>query len=120
MLPRDYDGAERIMAYVRETELPVLSEEAAFTMLAGKPVVTNPTQLLNLYNNGMLDTQALEAMIREEAFGLVIMRAQFYPPPVLAAIGQHYGLVEHIPVNGFNYIIMQPLGQPETPDRSEP
>ncbi len=49
-----------------------------------KPVVTNPTQLLNLYNNGMLDTQALEAMIREEAFGLVIMQAQFYPPPVLS------------------------------------
>lgn len=120
MLPRDYDGAERIMAYVRGTELPVLSEEAAFTMLAGKPVVTNPTQLLNLYNNGMLDTGALEAMIREETFGLVVMRAQFYPPPVLEAIGQHYRLVEHIPMNGFNYIIMQPLGLPETLDSSEP
>ncbi len=120
MLPRDYDGAERIMSYVRATDLPVLSEEAAFTMLAGKPVITNPTQLLNLYNNGMLNTQALEAMVREEAFGLVIMRAQFYPPPVLAAIGQHYGLVEHVPVNGFSYIIMQPLGQPETPETTEP
>ncbi|HOT92292.1 MAG TPA: glycosyltransferase family 39 protein [Anaerolineae bacterium] len=113
MLPRDYDGGARIMAYVRGTDLPVFSEEAAFTMLAGKPVVTNPTQLLNLYNNGLLDTRELEAMIRREAFGLVIMRAQFYPPPVLAAIGQHYGLVEHVPMNGFNYIIMQPLGQPE-------
>ncbi len=110
MLPRDYEGGARIMAYVRGTDLPVFSEEAAFTMLAGKPVVTNPTQLLNLYNNGLLDTSELEAMIRREAFGLVIMRAQFYPPPVLAAIGQHYGLVEHIPMNGFNYIIMQPLG----------
>jgi len=115
MLPRDYEGGARIMAYVRGTDLPVFSEEAAFTMLAGKPVVTNPTQLLNLYNNGLLDTTELEAMIRREAFGLVIMRAQFYPPPVLAAIGQHYGLVEHIPMNGFNYIIMQPLGQPESP-----
>lgn len=113
MLPRDYDGGARIMAYVRGTDLPVFSEEAAFTMLAGKPVITNPTQLLNLYNNGLLDTSELEAMIRREAFGLVIMRAQFYPPPVLAAIGQHYGVVEHIPMNGFNYIIMQPLGQPE-------
>ena len=43
------------------------------------------------------------------------MRAQFYPPPVLEAIGQHYALVEHIPMNGFNYIIMQPLGRPEAP-----
>ncbi len=111
MLPRDYEGGARIMEYVRATDLPVFSEEAAFTMLAGKPVVTNPTQLLNLYNNGLLDTRELEAMIRREAFGLVVMRAQFYPPPVLAAIGQHYGLVEHIPLNGFNYIIMQPLGR---------
>ncbi|HOU14700.1 MAG TPA: hypothetical protein PKZ84_16465 [Anaerolineae bacterium] len=115
MLPRDYAGGARIMEYVRSTDLPVFSEEAAFTMRAGKPVVTNPTQLLNLYNNGLLDTTELEAMIRREAFGLVVMRAQFYPPPVLAAIGQHYGLVEHIPMNGFNYIIMQPLGQPEAP-----
>lgn len=113
MLPRDYKGGARIMAYVRGTDKPVFSEEAAFTMLAGKPVVTNPTQLLNLYNNGLLDTSELEAMIRREAFGLVVMRAQFYPPPVLAAIGQHYTLVEHIPMNGFNYIIMLPSGTPE-------
>lgn len=112
MLPRDYEGGARIMEYVRSTDLPVFSEEAAFTMLAGKPVITNPTQLLNLYNNGLLDTSELEAMIRQEAFGLVIMRAQFYPPPVLAAIGQHYEVVEHVPMNGFNYIIMLPLGHP--------
>ena len=115
MLPRDYESGARIMDYVRSTNKPVFSEEAAFTMLAGKPVVTNPTQLLNLYNNGLLDTSELEAMIHRESFGLVIMRAQFYPPPVLEAIGQHYALVEHIPMNGFNYIIMQPLGRPEAP-----
>jgi len=114
MLPRDYESGNRIMTYVRATQKPILSEEAAFAMLADKPVVTNPTQLLNLYHNGMLDTSQLEHMIREEAFGLIIMRAQFYPPPVLAAIGEHYGLVEHIPMNGFTYIIMKPLGsQPQ-------
>jgi hypothetical protein len=111
MKPRDYRGGEKIMAYVRETEGPILSEEAAFTMLAGKQVVTNPTQLLNLYNNDLLNTENLEAMIRDQAFELVVMRAQFYPPPVLAAIGQHYGLVEHVPMNGFTYIIMKPLSE---------
>ncbi|MGC9467561.1 MAG: hypothetical protein ACP5HS_03140 [Anaerolineae bacterium] len=116
MLPRDYEGGARIMEHVRSTDLPVLSEEAAFTMLAGKPVITNPTQLLNLYNNGLLDTTALESMIREKAFGLVIMRAQFYPPPVLAAIGEHYGLVEHVPMNGFHYIVMKPLGTAVAPE----
>ncbi len=112
MLPRDYEGGARLLAYVRETEGLVFSEEAAFTMLAGKPVVTNPTQLLNLYNNGLLDTSELEAMINREEFGLVIMRAQFYPPPVLNAIGQHYELVEHVALNGFQYIVMKPLGVP--------
>jgi hypothetical protein len=115
MLPRDYEGGERIMAHVRSTDLPVLSEEAAFTMLAGKPVVTNPTQLLNLYNAGLLDTAELEAMVRDQAFGVIIMRAQFYPPPVLAAIGESYGLVEHIPMNGFDYIIMKPLTRDSEP-----
>ncbi|MDF1514743.1 MAG: hypothetical protein P1S60_13120, partial [Anaerolineae bacterium] len=109
MLPRDYENGHKIMGYVKSAEGPVLSEEAAFTMLAGKPVISNPTQLLNLYNNHMLDTGPLEKMIQEKAFDLIIMRAQFYPPPVLAVIGQHYGLVEHIPMNGFNYIIMKPL-----------
>lgn len=113
MLPRDYAGGAKILAYVREAEGPVFSEEAAFTMLAGKPVVTNPTQLLNLYNNGLLDTTQMEQMIRQEAFGLVVMRAQFYPPPVLQAIGEHYELVEHVPMNGFQYIIMRPRGTPE-------
>jgi len=113
MLPRDYEGGAKLLAYVRAADGPVFSEEAAFTMLAGKAVVTNPTQLLNLYNNHLLDTCDLQAMIRREEFGLVIMRAQFYPPPVLDAIGQHYELVEHVPMNGFNYIVMQPLGKPE-------
>jgi hypothetical protein len=113
MLPRDYEGGARIMAYVKDTPNPIFSEEAAFSMLADKPVVTNPTQLLNLYNNSLLDTGPLETMIRQEAFGLVIMRAQFYPPPVLAAIGQHYALAEHVSMNGFQYIVMQPLGIPE-------
>ncbi len=113
MSAEDYEAGERIMAYIREAEGPVFSEEATFTLLAGKPVVTNPTQLLNLYNNQLLDTTEIEQLIRQEAFGLVLMRAQFYPPPVLAAIGQHYGLVEHVRMNGFDYIIMQPLGQPQ-------
>lgn len=111
LLPRDYAGGARIMEYVENAEGLVFSEEAAFTMLAGKPVVTNPTQLLNLYNNGLLDTSELEAMIRAEAFDVVILRAQFYPHPVLVALGEHYGVVEHVPMKGFNYIIMLPLDE---------
>jgi len=111
LLPRDYEGGERIMAHVRATDKPIFSEEAAFAMLAGKPVITNPTQLLHLDNSKLLDTTALEDMIRSEAFGLVIMRAQFYPMPVLVAISEHYQVVEHVPMLGFTYIIMEPRGR---------
>ena len=67
-------------------------------MRAGKDVVTNPTQLLNLYKNGLYDPASLVKMINEQAFGVVVLRAQFYPEPVLQAIGQkvsHAGRCGH-------------------------
>ncbi len=104
----DYAAGEEILNYVRTAEGPVLSEEAMFSLLANEPVVTNPTQLLNLYNNDLLDTTALVEHINRQAFDVVIFRAQFYPPPVLEAIGQHYQPVEHVCMNGFYYHILWP------------
>ncbi|MCS7178624.1 MAG: hypothetical protein RML46_02220 [Anaerolineae bacterium] len=104
----DYRAGERILAYVRDSDGPPFSEEAAFSLLAGRPVVTNPTQLLNLYKNGLLDTSELIRRIEAEEFGVVVFRAQFYPQPVLEAIGQHYRPVEHICMNGFYYHILLP------------
>jgi hypothetical protein len=108
LTPEDYAAGEEILNYVRTADGPVFSEEAMFTLLAGKPVVTNPTQLLNLYNNGLLDTSEMIAMIERQEFGLVIFRAQFYPHPVLEAIGQNYTPVEHICMNGFYYHMLWP------------
>ena len=71
-------------------------------------MVTNPTQLLNLYKNGLLDTSEIIRRIEAEEFGVVIFRAQFYPQPVLEAIGQHYRPVEHVCMNGFYYHILLP------------
>ncbi|MCX7680632.1 MAG: glycosyltransferase family 39 protein [Anaerolineae bacterium] len=104
----DYAAGERILEYVRMAEGPVFSEEAMFTLLAGKPVVTNPTQLLNLYKNGLLDTSEMIARINRQEFGMVLFRAQFYPPPVLEAIGQNYQPVDHVCMNGFYYRILWP------------
>lgn len=104
----DVENGWRIVELVRSTDNPVLSEEAAFNLLAGKEVITNPTQLLNLANNGMFDSSALIEMIENQAFGLVIMRAQFYPVDVLQAIARHYEQTDTIPMNGFNYLILQP------------
>ncbi len=104
----DYRAGARILAYVRASDGPPFSEEASFSLLAGRPVVTNPTQLLNLYKNNLLDTSEIVQWIEAERFGVVVFRAQFYPQPVLEAIGQHYRPVEHICMNGFYYHILLP------------
>ena len=47
-------------------------------------------------------------MNEEQQFGLVILRAQFYPLPVLVAIGQFYQTEAVIRMNGFDYSILYP------------
>jgi len=71
-------------------------------------VVTNPTQLLNLYNNGLYDPANLVEMINQKAFGVILLRAQFYPPPVLQAIGQKYRTLADMDMNGFTYKVLVP------------
>jgi hypothetical protein len=105
----DIDNGWKIVAAVKDTPGPLFSEEAAFSFRAGKPdVVTNPTQLLNLYQNGHYDPTALVNMIDARAFGAVIFRAQFYPQPVLDAIRKAYKPVQKIPMNGYDYEIWLP------------
>ena len=65
-------------------------------------------RLYNLWNMSKLDVTEMVEMIYARRFGLVIFRAQFYPPPVLQAIGQNYDVVEHIEMNGFLYAILRP------------
>ncbi|MCC7448090.1 MAG: hypothetical protein IT324_11780 [Anaerolineae bacterium] len=90
------------------TETPILSEEAAFSFHLRKPVVTNPTQLLNLYQNNHYDPAALVRMIEDQAFGAVIFRARFYPQPVLDAVDRAYKIQTTIPMNGYEYTILLP------------
>ena len=104
----DYAAGEEILNYVRTADGPVFSEEAMFSLLAGEPVVTNPTQLLNLYKGDLLDTREIVERINRQEFDVVIFRAQFYPQPVLDAIGQNYQPVEHLCMNGFYYHILWP------------
>ncbi len=51
----DIAAGWRIVDLVKATDKPVLSEDAAFNLLAGKPVIGNPTQLLNLANNHLFE-----------------------------------------------------------------
>ncbi len=104
----DVAAGEELVALVREAAGPVLSEDASFSLLAGKDVVTNPTQLLNLANNGLYQGDALAAMIRGQEFGLIILRAAFFPGVVLDAIGAAYEPTGSIAMNGFDYILYRP------------
>lgn len=107
----DIENGRRIVETARaasEPGKPILSEEAAFSFHLGKAVVTNPTQLLNLYLNKHYDPANLVAMIDERAFSVVIFRARFYPQPVLDAIDRAYVVREKIPMNGYEYTIMVP------------
>lgn len=108
----DIDNGWRIVDRLRANTLPALSEEAGFSLRADKDVISNPTQLKNLYENGLYDPSALVTAVQEHRFGVVVFRAQFYPPPVLDAVYEAYYPAEVIPMNGFNYEIWQP-GPPQ-------
>ncbi len=109
-LPTDEDVAagDRIASLIKATGKPALTEEALLALRADQPVVTNPTQLLNLWNKHALDPTELIASIDRQDYGLVVLRAQFYPPPVLQAIGARYGPIDDILMNGFQYRILAP------------
>ncbi len=104
----DTEAGVRIAGYIESDPRPAMSEDAGFSIYAGREVVGNPTQLLNLYNNGLFDPTEMVRWIDNQMFGVVILRAQFYPPPVLDAIGAAYDEVARIEMNGFEYIIMRP------------
>ena len=104
----DRAAGDRIVELIQATEGPALSEEAGFTMAAGRDVVGNPTQLRNLDLAGRFKGERLIAMIEGQEFGLVILRALFYPPAVLEAIDRFYIQRESIHMNGFDYLILYP------------
>jgi hypothetical protein len=104
----DIDTGWRIVEMIRTTDLPVMSEDAGFTLMAGRPAITNPTQLLNLALRGIYRGDALVRMIDNKEFGLIILRAQFYPDVVLQAIARAYTQTESVIMNGFEYRILRP------------
>ncbi len=109
-LPTAADTAAgiEITEHILRGETAAFSEDAGFNFRAGREIVTNPTQLLNLYNNNQVDLTDMLAMLNDQAFDTIVLRAQFYPPPVLDAIGQNYETTDLVQMNGFVYCIMRP------------
>jgi len=106
--PADAANGWAMVEMIRGVQGPVWSEEAMLTLLAGKDVVTNPTQLLNLSRNNMLDTSQMIALIEQRAFGAVIFRALFYPDDVKEAIFRNYYWARNFKMNGFDYWVLLP------------
>lgn len=105
----DIEAGRQIVELIQQADGPVLSEEAGFMLAAGREVVTNPTQLLNLWRAGLWDGAELLSMIEGREFEFIILRAEFYPTPVLEAIGQHYQLEQIIRMNHFDYKLLRPI-----------
>ncbi len=116
-IPTDEDIANgwELVDIVAEGNRPAISEDASFSLLAGKEVVGNPTQLRNLYNNGLYDSTELNAMLEAQDFHVLVLRAFFYPDPVLYTMMEAYQLDETIPMNGFDYRVYRP--DSEWPER---
>jgi len=113
----DRSGGELILDRVRAIpdDVPILSEEAAFSLLTGREVITNPVVLYILDQVGQVDSSGLVAMLERQEFGLIILRARFYPPTVNIAIDTYYEPVETILMNGFDYVLLRP--RDEAPER---
>lgn len=105
---QDKAAGLEIVSHILAGKTAAFSEEAGFSLYAGRDVVTNPTQLLNLYNNNEVDLTDMLAMLEAQAFDTIILRAQFYPRPVLDALGANYQTQHLIEMNGFVYCIMEP------------
>lgn len=97
-----------LVALARSTSAPILTEEPSIAIAAGKPIIGNATQLHHLFDQGRWDPTHLVAEIEARRFGLVVLNAQLYPPPVLAAIGRRYALSHTLTVAGSTYWVFVP------------
>lgn len=105
---QDAANAWALVDELRKHPAPIWTEEAMFNLNAGRDVVTNPTQLLNLSKNGMLDTRDMIARIERKEFGAIVLKAFFYPGDVKDAFGRTYAMVGSIKINGFDYYLLLP------------
>lgn len=110
----DIAAGQQIVALIEAAEGPVISEDAGFVLAAGRPVITNPTQLRNLSLNNsdtrpIWDGTALVDMVGNKEVSLIILRASFFPTPFLEAVLEHYEPQEAIEMNGFTYQFWRPI-----------
>jgi hypothetical protein len=105
----DARAGQEIVDLVRRAPGPALAEDASFVVVAGKPLVgATPPSLRNLYHAGLWDPTPLVADLRAHRYAIVVLNAELYPEPVLAAIGQFYFQDRAVQMNGSTYRVFLP------------
>jgi hypothetical protein len=104
----DNQAAQLIAAEIRGARGPVLSEDPSFAVAAGRPLIANATHLRNLYLSGLWDPAPMVNDLRAHRYAMVILNAELYPEPVLAAIGHFYFLDRSLHINGATYHVFLP------------
>jgi hypothetical protein len=104
----EVEAAAPLMKALREADGPVLVEDAAYSLAAGKEVVGNATHLRNLLQAGVWSPEPLVADLEARRFSWVVLDAELYPEPVLAAIGRYYYLYEEYEINGTRQQLFAP------------
>lgn len=111
----DYENGWAIVEKIEASGGMVLSEDAGFVIQAGQEVIGNAVQLRNLWEyedeggNRLYDPTNLMQMIENQEFSIVIRRGDFFPEPILVAIGTYYDFDEAIEMNGFAYQLWRPI-----------
>jgi hypothetical protein len=104
----DREAAQMLASEIRRVPGLALVEDPSFAVVAGKPLVGNATHLRNLYLAGHWDPAPLVNDLRGHRYAIVILDAELYPEPVLAAIGQFYFLDHTVRINGATQHVFLP------------
>jgi hypothetical protein len=105
---REIRAADELVGLLRSASGPVLLEDPSYGLVAGKEVVGNATHLRNLYQAGAWLPDAMIEDLRERRYSWVVLNAELYPEPVLAAIGRYYYLYETYEINGTTQQLFAP------------
>ena len=106
----DIQAGWQIVEWLQEKEGAIISEDAGFAIRAGKPVITHAPLLWNLAERDHFESSALISQLADQEFHAIVLRAPFFPADVVATIEENYEVVAEIPMNGFNYRILEPRG----------
>lgn len=114
---REAPAAAQVVAMIRATPRPVISDDMVALLRAGKPVLWEPTIFTDLTAEGRWDEQPLLARIRARQFGFFVTYVgscdlasdKRYSPAVRRAVAAGYPVARRLA----GYCVHMPAGAPE-------